>query len=110
MKDLNNNVHWFKLDMFALKSCEDFFELSVVEVSTSNTTAKKHKHATQKYLDVVERKETQLKDNLRIKLALKTQLERKKLLTTSKKRTIDAHAKIPLKCLSMNNENKSRNV
>ena len=39
-------------------------------------------------------------------MALKTQLERKKLLTISKRRTIDAHSKIPLKCQSRNNENK----
>ena len=83
-----------------------FFEKSVVEISTSNNTAKKHKHATQKCLDVIEQKEVQLKDNLKIKLSLKTQIERKKQLTISKRHATDAHPKIPLKCLSTSDENK----
>ena len=83
-----------------------FFEKSVVEISTSNSTAKKHKYAIQKYLDVIEQKEITLKDNLKIKLSLNTQLERKKQLAISKRHATDAHSKIPLKCLSINNENK----
>ena len=99
VKDHNNNVHWSKLEIFTMNSCVDFFEKSVVEISTSNSTAKKHKYAIQKYLDVIEQKEITLKDNLKIKLSLNTQLEWKKQLAISKRHATDAHSKIPLKCL-----------
>ena len=97
--DFNNNAHWSKIDIFPMKLCTDFFELNVAEEITS-------KNVMQKYLDVIEQKNLPLKENLRIKLALKTQLERKNLSAIIKRHAIYEHFKIPLKFLSTNNENK----
>ena len=96
--DFNNNAHWSKIDIFPMKLCTDFFELNVAEEITS-------KNVMQKYLDVIEQKNLTLKENLRIKLALKTQLERKNLSAIIKRHAIYEHFKIPLKFLSTNNEN-----
>ena len=55
-----------------MELCADVFGLNVAEASTSKNGEKKHKHAMQKYFDAIEQKNLPLKENLRIKLGLKT--------------------------------------
>ena len=106
----SKNIHWSKLDLIVEDAVVDFFNIVVVGLSTSGKTAEKHKHTIQKHIDMVESKPIVLNNNTRIKLALKTQKERRKLSIVSSRHAIDAHKNIPLKCLSINNENKLLNV
>ena len=92
--------------MLTTKWCEDFFETKFEKASTSKNTAKNHKYAMQKCLDVIEQKNEPLKDNLKIKLALKTQPDRIKISTIEKRRTIGTYSSNPLKCISINDKSK----
>ena len=77
----------------------------MVGISTSTKTAEKHKYSMQKCIDLVERKQISLANNVRIKMSLKTQKERKKKSVIENRHRTDAHSNAPLKFLSIQHEN-----
>ena len=87
------------------KSCEFLFENNVADVAASDSTSKKNKRTVRNIFVVIEQKYEPLKDNLKIKLVLKLNLE-EKISAIDKRHAIDSDYRAPLKCLSINDGNK----